>query len=134
LDVPTQLGNQTSTTKLLVLDEVIGDLLLGVDFLEQCNATLECRGITARIRKNKRNQRRNKKHKTHGIGSLATAEHLVIKKTKHWIMSYYWQGVHRDIQQYVRRCETCQRYKTSQQQAIRKMLTQIAEAPGKPSA
>jgi len=52
------------------------------------------------------------------------------RKTKHRIMaSYYWHRMHRDIQQYVRRCETCQRYKATQQQAAVKMLTQIAEAP-----
>jgi len=32
---------------------VIGDLLLGEDFLEQCNVSLKCSGITARIKKNK---------------------------------------------------------------------------------
>jgi len=39
--------------------------------------------------------------------------------------------MHRDMQQYVQRYETCQRYNTSQQQAAGKMLTQIAEAPCK---
>uniref|UniRef100_A0A6P4EDC0 Uncharacterized protein LOC108042341 n=1 Tax=Drosophila rhopaloa TaxID=1041015 RepID=A0A6P4EDC0_DRORH len=61
-------------TTLLIFEEVIGDLLLGIDFLEQCNATLRCGGITARINMNRRNNNRNKKQKSNGIGSLATGD------------------------------------------------------------
>ncbi|XP_044315177.1 putative uncharacterized protein DDB_G0286901 [Drosophila rhopaloa] len=57
---------------LLILEEVIGDLLLGIDFLEQCNATLQCGGITARMHRKKRNK--NRTRKSHGIGSLATGD------------------------------------------------------------
>ncbi|KAH8310181.1 hypothetical protein KR067_009357, partial [Drosophila pandora] len=35
---------------------------------------------------------------------------------------YFWPGMQRDVRNYVRKCETCMRYKPSQMQAARKML------------
>ncbi|KAH8320326.1 hypothetical protein KR067_013072, partial [Drosophila pandora] len=44
-------------------------------------------------------------------------------------MAYFWPGMQRDVRKYVRKCETCMRYKPSQIQGAGKMLTQVPEEP-----
>jgi len=60
LDLPIELGKQKKTIFLLTLDEVIGNLQLGIDFLSQCNATLQCGGIITKIRVKKTPQQRKR--------------------------------------------------------------------------
>lgn len=44
-----------------------------------------------------------------------TAAHLGIAKTTASIaVKYFWSGIFRDIATYVRKCESCQKYKFSQ--------------------
>ena len=51
-----------------------------------------------------------------------TAGHLGIAKTTARVArKYYWPGMFRDIGKYVRKCSSCQRYKTSQQTLPGKM-------------
>lgn len=52
-------------------------------------------------------------HENH---NAVTAGHMGVAKTIARISRlYYWPGMYRDIAKYIRRCETCQQYKTSQQ-------------------
>ncbi|KAH8349451.1 hypothetical protein KR067_013707 [Drosophila pandora] len=59
-----------------------------------------------------------------------TAGHLGGRKTIAKVAArYFWPGMQRDVRKYVRKCETCLRYKPSQMQAAGKMLTQVPEEP-----
>ncbi|EDW52796.1 GM19342 [Drosophila sechellia] len=61
---------------------------------------------------------------------MPTAGHLGSRKTIARIAArYHWPGMHRDIRKYVRNCERCMKYKSSQLQAAGKMLTQVPEEP-----
>ena len=58
------------------------------------------------------------------------AGHLGIRKTGSRIASrYYWPRMFKDVGRYVRACESCQRFKTSQQKPAGKMLTSIPDEP-----
>jgi len=72
LDLPIELGNQKKTITLLILEEVIGNLLLGIDFFSQRNATLQCGGIVTKIRGKRICQQRERRIKRHGVGSIET--------------------------------------------------------------
>jgi len=51
-----------------------------------------------------------------------TAGHLAIRKaTTRVAQRYYCPGFFRDVARYVRRCDTCQRYKVSQNKTAGKM-------------
>ncbi|EDW50880.1 GM18757 [Drosophila sechellia] len=66
---------------------------------------------------------------------MPTAGHLESRKTIARIAArYHWPGMHRDIRKYVRNCESCMKYKSSQLQAAGKMLTQVPEEHGLPCA
>lgn len=59
-----------------------------------------------------------------------TAGHLGITKTTARITKlYYWPGIFRDIAKYVRKCETCQRFKPLQQAPAGKMISSPASQP-----
>lgn len=61
----------------------------------------------------------------------ASAGHLGINKTIARVTKlYYWPGIFRDIAKYVRKCETCQRFKPSQQAPAGKMCTTTVSSPG----
>ncbi|KAH8323019.1 hypothetical protein KR059_009923 [Drosophila kikkawai] len=58
------------------------------------------------------------------------AGHLGVYKTKRQIRNRYFSpGMAKDVEEFVRKCDSCQRYKVSQQKSAGKMLTRIAEAP-----
>jgi len=65
-DLPIELGNRKKTITLLTLDEAIGNLLRGIDFLSQCIATLQCGGIITKIGGKKRRQQRKTRTRMHG--------------------------------------------------------------------
>ena len=59
-----------------------------------------------------------------------TAGHLRIRKTIARITAkYYWPGIYLSVRQYVRKCESCQRYKVEQQKPAGEMLTKISQEP-----
>lgn len=59
-----------------------------------------------------------------------TAGHAGIAKTiSRLARKYYWPGMFRDVARYVRGCETCLRYKASQQQTPGQMKTRCASGP-----
>ncbi|KAH8335345.1 hypothetical protein KR059_001065, partial [Drosophila kikkawai] len=59
-----------------------------------------------------------------------TAGHLGIRKTTARIAQrYYWPGLFRDISRYVRKCDTCQRFKVSQAKPAGKMFTRQVSEP-----
>lgn len=61
---------------------------------------------------------------------VVTAGHLGIAKTIARITKlYYWPGMFRDVANYVRRCETCQHYKVSQQKTPGTMHCTPASTP-----
>lgn len=58
----------------------------------------------------------------------ATAGHLGVRKTGDRIANrYFWPGMFRDIKKYVSQCESCQKYKVSQQKLSGEMLQRISE-------
>lgn len=60
----------------------------------------------------------------------ASAGHLGSRKTTTRVAGrYYWPGLFRDVASYVRKCESCQKYKVSQQKPAGMMLTQIPDEP-----
>lgn len=66
-------------------------------------------------------------HENH---NTAAAGHLGIRKTSNRIASrYYWPGMFRDVSRYVRKCDSCQRHKVSQQRPAGEMLIRIPEEP-----
>ena len=58
-----------------------------------------------------------------------TAGHLGVTKTTARVTAlYYWPGLFRDISHYVKSCESCQKFKSSQQAPPGKMTsTQVME-------
>uniref|UniRef100_A0A034W800 RNA-directed DNA polymerase n=1 Tax=Bactrocera dorsalis TaxID=27457 RepID=A0A034W800_BACDO len=61
---------------------------------------------------------------------IPSAGHMGIRRTVARVANrYYWPGMFRDISQYVRRCESCQKYKEGQQRPAGKMLSQVAQEP-----
>ena len=61
---------------------------------------------------------------------VATAGHLGIAKTSARVaLRYYWPGMFRDVAQYVRKCSSCQQYKTVQSQLPGKMQMSKNTAP-----
>lgn len=59
-----------------------------------------------------------------------SAGHLGIRKTATRVSNrYYWPGMFRDIARFVRSCESCQRYKTSQLAPAGEMLIRIPDEP-----
>jgi transposase len=60
----------------------------------------------------------------------STAGHPGIRKTTTRIANkYYWPGMFRDIRNHVRCCDSCQRYKPTQDKPAGEMLTQIPDEP-----
>lgn len=58
-----------------------------------------------------------------------TARHLGIAKTTARIaLKYYSPGMFRDIANYVRKCESCQKYKASQQAPAGKIALMICDS------
>jgi transposase InsO family protein len=54
----------------------------------------------------------DRKDKLFEFHSSPTAAHLGIMKTSHRLrQKYYWPGLHEDVKQFVRNCETCQQVK-----------------------
>jgi len=69
-DLPIELGKQKKTITLLTQDEINGNLHLGIDFLSQFNATLQC--IITKIGVKKTPQQRKRSTMRRGEGSTAT--------------------------------------------------------------
>lgn len=58
------------------------------------------------------------------------AGHLGIRKTVNRVCNrYFWPGMVRDVAKFVRSCESCQRYKPSQDAPAGEMLVTIPEEP-----
>lgn len=59
-----------------------------------------------------------------------TAGHLGIRKTINRVCNrYYWPGLFRDVSRYVRKCQSCQKYKVNQQKPSGEMLIRTPEEP-----
>ena len=66
-------------------------------------------------------------HDSHRIKS---AGHLGVDKTYDRVArEYFWPGVYRDVYDFVRTCEVCQRHKSSQQCSQGLMGKRVVERP-----
>jgi len=55
---------------------------------------------------------------------------LVVRKTiTRLSQRYFWPGMYRDAKHYVRRCESCHKFKTVQTKAAGEMLTHAVSEP-----
>ncbi|XP_070145086.1 uncharacterized protein [Drosophila kikkawai] len=71
LRLKIELGERKAEITLLILDDVIGGILLGVDFLAQWDTTLRCGGLTTQLKPQTGKQQ---KHQKVGIAAAEPTE------------------------------------------------------------